>query len=411
MRRESFYGWRVVGAAFVAAAFSWGISFYGPPVFLEVLHRTRGWPIAAVSAAITLHFLSGAALVANFATLQRRFGLRATTRAGVVLTGLGLLGWSQAPSLLALFAAAIVSGSGWALTGGAALNAMISPWFVRRRPAALGMAYNGASTGGILFSPLWVALIGAFGFPVAAGSVAACLVVVLWVLAGRYFGRDPAAMGLVPDGDAGTTAPIGARPRSSAAPLAQPWRDGRFVTLALASTFALIAQIGLISHLFSHLAPVMGAGPAGLAMGSVTAFAIGGRVLIGWLMPAGADRRLVSAINISVQVLGSATLLLAGDTIPLLLLGAWLFGAGLGNVTSLPPLIAQSEFRPGDVPRVVALVTATGQAGYALAPAGFGLLLTVTGSGTILFAGAGLIQLAAISALLFGWRQAQPAFV
>ena len=59
---------------------------------------------------------------------------------------------------------------------------------------------------------------------------------------------------------------------------------------------------------------------------------------------------------------------------PLLLLGVLLFGVGIGNVTSMPPLIAQVEFVKEDVPRVVALVVAIGQATYAFAPAVFGLV-------------------------------------
>ena len=57
---RGFYGWRVVAAAFVMAAFGWGIGFYGPPVFLSVVRETRGWPVALISAAVTLHFLVGA---------------------------------------------------------------------------------------------------------------------------------------------------------------------------------------------------------------------------------------------------------------------------------------------------------------------------------------------------------------
>ena len=51
-----------------------------------------------------------------------------------------------------------------------------------------------------------------------------------------------------------------------------------------------------------------------------------------------------------------------------------LFGVGIGNATSMPPLIAQVEFVKDDVPRVVALVVAIGQATYAFAPAVFGLI-------------------------------------
>ena len=55
-----YYGWRVVWAAFVLAIFGWGIGFYGPPVFLHALREARGWPLAVVSAAMTMHFLIGA---------------------------------------------------------------------------------------------------------------------------------------------------------------------------------------------------------------------------------------------------------------------------------------------------------------------------------------------------------------
>ena len=59
-RSGTFYGWRVVGAAFVLGAFGWGMGFFGPPVFLSVVRETRGWPLVLVSAAVSLHFLVGA---------------------------------------------------------------------------------------------------------------------------------------------------------------------------------------------------------------------------------------------------------------------------------------------------------------------------------------------------------------
>jgi hypothetical protein len=92
---------------------------------------------------------------------------------------------------------------------------------------------------------------------------------------------------------------------------------------------------------------------AGLAMGAATAAAIADRTLVGWLMPVTADRRLVACVSYVVQIVGSIALLLAGGTNILLpLLGVILFGAGIGNATSLPPLIAQVEFVKDDVPRV-----------------------------------------------------------
>ena len=72
---RTFYGWRVVGAAFVLAVFGWGLGFYGPPVYLHAVRETRGWPLALVSTAVTVHFLVGAIVIANLPKLYGRFGV------------------------------------------------------------------------------------------------------------------------------------------------------------------------------------------------------------------------------------------------------------------------------------------------------------------------------------------------
>jgi hypothetical protein len=409
--KRIFFGWRVVAAAFIVAMFSWGAGFYGPPVFLDALHRSRGWPVPLISAAISLHFLFGAAVVGQLATLHRRFGVKVITCAGGVLTTLGLLGWALAREPWQLFAITLLSGAGWAMTSGAALNAMISPWFNRRRPAALSMAFNGASMGGVVFSPLWVLLIGALGFPAAAALIGAVMTVTLWFLASRYLARRPADLELHPDGERACVA-------ASVTPahhdrLANPWRERRFTTLAIAAALGLFAQIGLISQLFSLLVPPLGEAGAGAAMALTTGGAIAGRTLLGTAIGPSADRRIAGAANVGLQACGSIVLILAGgQSIVLLIAGCLLFGLGLGNVTSLPPLIAQAEFMPADVPRVVALVTALSQATYAFAPAVFGILRNVGdgaglafGSAAVLFAAAALIQLSSGAIFMLGRRR------
>ncbi|HEY8611918.1 MAG TPA: MFS transporter [Roseomonas sp.] len=399
--RTGFFGWRVVWAALVVAVFGWGLGFYGPPILLQTLHETRGWPLSTVSAAVTCHFLLGALVVARLPALHARFGLAAITRAGGVASGLGMLGWALAEAPWQLFAATLVSGAGWAATGPAAINAFVAPWFARRRPAALSAAYNGASLGGVLLSPLWVVLIGGFGLPVAAALLGGAMALTLWVLAGRVIGRRPSEMGQQPDGGAAEV--VAATPARVAPPLGSPWRDRRFATLASLMSLGLVAQIGLIAHLFSLLVPVLGAQRAGLAMGMATACAVLGRTALGWLLGPGTDRRLAAVGSYAVQVAGSLVLLLAGGDAALMLAGIALFGLGIGNATSLPPLIAQAEFAPADTARVVALITATSQASYAFAPAAFGLLREL-GGGPALFLAAGVIQLGAIAAALAGRR-------
>jgi len=411
---EKFHGWRIVGAAFVLAVFGWGLGFYGPPIYLQTVRDSRGWSLPLVSAAVTVHFLLGALVVARLPGLYLRYGLPAVTKAGVLALAVGISGWAVAAEPWQLFAAALFSGAGWVAMGAAAVNAIIAPWFIRRRPAALAMAYNGASIGGVVFSPLWVAAIGTWGFPAAAVVVGIIVTVCVWSLTDVFFTRTPQQMGLTPDGDEpGIAAVFGT---SAAARLsgARLWRNRGFITLAAGTALGLFAQIGLLAHLFSLLVPAVGAQLAGIAISAATIAAIAGRTLVGWLMPVGADRRLVACGSFAIQITGSIAFLTAGGThIPWLVLGVILFGIGIGNATSLPPLIAQAEFAKEDVSRVVSLNVAISQGTYAFAPAAFGLIrefapqagVMAAAAAPYLFVAAALIQATAVAAFLAGRRR------
>lgn len=415
-----FFGWQVVAAVFVLATFGCGLGFYGPPVYLHAVREARGWSLALVSTAVTVHFLFGAIVIANLPKLYKRFGVAKVTKAGSIALATGIVGWAVAREpwqlfLATLLSATLLSGGGWVTMGAAAVNAIISPWFVRARPAALASAYNGLSVGGIVFSPLWVAAIDVLSFPGAAIAIGLLMVVTIWILANLFYCKTPDQMGLVADGDA-----LGSTSISITSPAAKPlsgrqlWHDRHFVTLAAGMALGLFAQIGLLAHLFSLLVPALGAQLAGVAAGAATAAAIAGRTLFGWLMPIGADRRLFACAGYLVQIAGSlAFLLAAGDTVPLLLLGVVLFGFGIGNATSLPPIIAQVEFVKDDVARVVPMIVAVGQGTYAFAPGTFGLIrefapqlgAPTAGAAPYLFIAAAAIQAAAIAAFLLGRRR------
>ena len=400
-KKSAFFGWHVVTATFVLAIFGWGVGFYGPPIYLQMVVQRTGWPVALVSTAVTLHFLIGAAVVANLPRLYRLLSVSVVTVAGATLLAIGVIGWSVANQPWHLFAAALLTGTGWVAMGAAAVNAIVAPWFVSRRPAALSMAYNGASVGGVVFSPLWVMLIAYSGFVQAAVIVGVLMIATVVALSVLVFSKSPDALGQSPDGIAIQAFPLTAN--SVAAPLGQGslWRDRRFITLAAGMAAGLFAQIGLLAHLFSILVPIFGSQTAGLVMGAATVSAIAGRTGIGWLIPLSADRRLVASASYGVQVVGSLTLLAAGgENAAAMIAGVVLFGLGIGNATSLPPLIAQMEFDKADVSRVVPLIVALSQATYALAPALFGIARANFDPAVFIFAA--VMQLLAVAALLYG---------
>ena len=297
-----------------------------------------------------------------------------------------------------LYAATLLSGAGWVTMGAAAVNAIVAPWFNTRRPAALSSAYNGASLGGVVFSPLWVALIGAMGFAAAALVLGGIMLLVIGWLAWAWLGRTPDSRGQQPDGGAAASA---ARINQATALPGSPWRDLGFLTLVAGFSLALFAQIGLIAHMVSLLVPALGAQGAGLAAGLATAAAILGRTLVGWCMPASADRRVVVCLSLGVQALGCVCLMLAGGAAWPLLLGVVLIGLGIGNATSLPPLIAQTEFTAAQSGRIVALSVATAQFAYAFAPGAFGILRAVAPDAAV-FGLAIAVQIAAVLAYLAG---------
>jgi MFS family permease len=398
--RGIFLGWKVVATAFVVAVFAWGFGFYGPGVFLHSLHETRGWSISVISAAITTQFVLSAGIIAYLSDIHHRFGVATTTRAGVVLLALGTAGWAFAAVPWQLFVASLVTGAGWAMTSGAAINAMVTPWFERRRSAALSHALNGASVGGVVMTPLWLALISCFGFPSAVALLGTLMLVLIWPLAGLYLRPSPADLGLLPDGmPVRRIAPSHAPSRTPRSPLSRTalLRLPRFATMSGTFALALFAQVGLLAHLVSLLVPTLGESGAAAGVSLTTACAIVGRLVFA-AVPGDFDRRIATAINLLLQVCGVVVLAAGGGPV-LSLVGCALFGFAVGNVISLPPLIAQAELDRADLLRAVALVIAVNQALFAFAPGVFGAMRDITGSyaaplmlaATLDFAGAILI--------------------
>jgi len=222
---------------------------------------------------------------------------------------------------------------------------------------------------------------------------------VAWPMAGRWFGPTPDEMGLHPDGAVSLPPP-----RPAAAPSGPLWRQPAFRSLSLAFALGLTAQMGLLTVLFSIMAPSLGEKGAGLALSAATACAVIGRAAVGALLPENVDRRIAGMLNFLLQAVGSVALAAAGGNAALLLAGAVLFGLGIGNLLSLPPLIAQRDWPPAEVARVVATVTAVNQAFYAFGPALFGAALERFGPWAPP-AAAAVLQVVAAAVLMAGRRR------
>ena len=370
-----FFGWVVVLVAFALATFGWGLGFYGLGIYLVELHRRHGWPIAFISSAITGYYIVGGVLVMYLGDFFARWGPRRTVLVAVGAMGAGVLGVAAATRPWHLYVALGAMAVGWAGMSGAAVNAIVAPWFERKRGMAVSLAMNGASAGGVLLVPLWTVLIARMGFARAALVVVGLMLALLWPFVALCLLRGPEAIGLRPDGvTVGSGAsPAGAgsgppAPRAAMAPLSRAalLRSLHFWSVSGTFAFALLAQVGFLTHQLTFLNPALGLERAALAVSLTTIAAIVGRVGTGLFIDR-VDRRVATACNLAVQAVALA-LMLAWPSPAMLFIGSALYGLGVGNMVTFPSLIVQVEFPRESFNQVVGLVLAVNQFTFAFGP-------------------------------------------
>ncbi len=373
MRQGAYHGWRVVFCAFAVAFFGWGLGFYGPGIYLVTLRERHGWSTAAISSAITVYYVAGAFLIAGIGAVFDRFGQRRTIAAGCATMAAGVVALSRVDAMWQVYAAFLVMAAGWATMGTAAVNIMIAPWFERRRGLAISLALNGASFGGVVMAPLLVALVAGFGFataaPIVAGGMLALLVPLVMLVLRPRRGDEPE------DRHAQTRTGVG--PPVARWSMAATIRSRSFVTISLPFALGLVAQVGLLTHQVSFLAPAIGVTAAGWAVSITTLAAVVGRVGTGFFIDR-LDPRAAAAANFAVQVAGIGFLLHGSPAA--LYAGCVLFGLGVGNLITFPALIIQREFPAAHFARTVGLVVAVNQFTFAFGPGLLGGLREWTGS-------------------------------
>ena len=388
-----FAGWTVVGVAFLIAMFAFGIGFYGVGLYMVVLHDRLGWPVSLISLAITGYYVLSAAMITVVGDAFDRYGARRVLLVAIGGLATGVLLVASAAHAWQLGLGLAVMSVGWAGMSGAGINAIVAPWFERKRGLAVSMAMNGATCGGVLIVPLWAALIPRLGLPGAALVVVGLMLVVLLPLVGRFMHRGPEVLGLGPDGLAlpaagpvGSRAPAGASsgaPREVAPPLrrAALVRRRRFWTISAAFALGLLAQVGFITHQVAYLSPQLGREGAALAVSLTTLAAIVGRLVTGVFVDR-IDRRRAASCNFALQAL-AVFAMIRRPSVPVLYLGCVIFGLGVGNMTTFPSLIVQVEYPKEHFRRVVSLVVAINQFTFAFGPALLGWARDRWGSYTV----------------------------
>ena len=403
-----YRGWLVVAACAVLATFSWGLGFYGLGVYLHALNHLHGWSTGLISLAVTVYYALSAGCLVVVGGLVDRRGPRGVLTYGVVTmaAAVALLGVVTAP--WQLFAVYVVMATAWSCLSSTGLSATLLPWFGRRQGLAMTLALTGASLGGMVLVPILVALLQRHGFRLATTAVAVALLAIglplVWLVIGARPTAVQVAVELGRDAAAGSAveAPRDAREWTRQAVLREP----QLWTLMVPFALALAAQVGFLVHQISVIEPFLGESRAALTVSATTVAALLGRIVIGVLSDH-VDLRKLSAVNIAAQ--GLALAVMAAWPSPGVLVGASLvFGLGVGNLITFPPLLAREEYGQRSFGTVFGLVGAATQAGVALGPGLMGLLHDALGSyQTALWCLVALEVVAAVS-VLGGRTRRQP---
>ena len=260
--RRPYYGWYVVGMAFLSLfiqATTGGFTF---GIFLAAMNEELGWSRSTIVLATSLLSITAAVAAPWLGRIVDRRGPRLVLILSVV--GMGI---AQATSGLATdpwqfyLAFGILGGVARSTLQSVAPGAMIAQWFQRRRSSAYGVAAMGPPLCNLLVPPVIAAVVATAGWRagwVTLGALALALGLAPAVLIRR---RRPEEIGLRIDGDPPEETGPGEKETKSPgpAPGSEDWtareaiHHPAFWLIAAAMSLILLAPNISIIFMFSYL--------------------------------------------------------------------------------------------------------------------------------------------------------------
>jgi MFS family permease len=388
-RLPFYYGWLIIGIAFVTMAIGvsarTAFSLLMPPLIDEF-----GWDRGLAAGAFSFGFLSSAVFSPVIGRVMDTRGPRVVIMTGIALlsTGLLLAPFIQSPWHFYATLGVLVGGGSNLMTY--SVHSQFLPnWFVARRALAISIAFAGAGVGGIVLLPWLQSII------VSNGWRAACIAIGLLVLLvaaplNLLVRKRPQDFGLLPDGAARPDPSAPKRPSNIVDPvwaatewtLARAMRSARFWWICGSYFCALAAWYAVQVHQTKYLTEI-GFTPiiAAWALGAVSVVAIPGQIGLGalsdrigreWVWTAGCGGFVVCYVALIALEHTQSTVLLY-----LMVISQGFFGYAL---TSVMGAIVAEIFEGPHFGAIFGTVMVASMAGGAAGPLVAGIIHDATGS-------------------------------
>lgn len=348
-----------------AETLSWGIVYYCFSVFIQPIEREMGWTRTQVTGAFSLALLvSGLAAVPVGHWLDAR-GARGLMTFGSVLGSLLLASFATIQSLEGLYMVWLGLGAVMAMVLYEPAFAVVATWFVRHRDRALTVLTLFGGLASTVMVPIAAWLVQHQGWRGAALSLAALLACTTIPLHALLLRKDPASLGLRPDGD--DPAVVGGQepPPAASAGFGAVLKEPRFRALTAALALASLVTVAAVVHLIPYLTGEgTSAATAALVLGLTGLLQLPGRLIFGPVRRHLGWQWIAAAAFVS-QALALVVLALMPSR-PGLVFFVCLFGVSNGIVTlvrasTLAELYGRETY--GRVGGIVSLFNTVGRAG------------------------------------------------
>ncbi|MEJ2739045.1 MAG: MFS transporter [Dehalococcoidia bacterium] len=285
-QHKIFYGWWIVGALFIIAAYTAGIAFFCFTAILDPIASEFGWSYAQISFAASLRGIESGILSPLIGWLIDRMGPRKLLVAGIAVAGAGLFLLSQVNSLAAFYGTFFLISIGLSTSTNVMTMTVVGYWFRRKVSIATGIVVSGTACGGLLV-PLVTQLIDTYGWRMAMTIVAIGAIVVLIPLS-LFVRHKPEQYGYLPDGDtpvdhaSETDRPI-EQDSDADIDVKQVVKGRIFWQIGIAAACHLLVVNAMITHVMPYLNTTgIARSLSSLVASTIPVVSILGRLSFGW---------------------------------------------------------------------------------------------------------------------------------
>lgn len=364
-----FYGWIIVATCFVQLTFSAGLGFYGLPIYLKELNAQRGFSVFSLSVATAMFWVAvGFAGVVVARVIARRDPRWVIAPSGLI-AAVSIVALGRSTQFWQIILCYVGFGIGFTGTAVLVANTLVTRWFHAKRSIAMSIASTGLSFGGIAVTPIAARLLRDRPIADAMNTIAVMFFVGTVVLSALLLRPTPAAKGQFPDGLVPTAAQQ-AREFAPGHTFQQAVSTLPFKAITACFSLALLGQVGGISQLVKLATERAGSPTNTQVISALAACSVVGRLSGGVIVTKLSSRRF-AYVALSLQATGLLVLAFSQSRMTILL-GACVFGLGVGNVLLLHPLLLAESFGVRDYGPIYARSSIYISAGNAIGPLSMG---------------------------------------